>query len=166
MPANLRRAEGYYNLGEKKPVTATDFDQVTIGSNETTVWSTPVPGDKVAWFGAGSHVRELAEAFVYCDLVASGNGTGTAGDAIEGELVAVYTDSEQRHVLASTSVDSLGELSDAVEDTRTDRPVMEAQGPHANPERHLEFRVLPADSATGKEVDPDASSARLYYSQS
>ncbi|MFC3476112.1 hypothetical protein [Halobacterium litoreum] len=166
MPADLRPDPRYFNIGEKKTVTSDDLQQVTIGENETTIFSKMVPGDKVAWFGHGQEDREYAKAFIYADLVASGNGTGTAGDAIEGELVAVYTDSEQRHVLASTTVDSLGELSDAKADTRTDRPVFEAHGEHANPERHLEFRILPNSASTGMEIDPSASEARLYYSQS
>jgi hypothetical protein len=165
MPRELEDAEGLYGRGSKFTVRAGDLEQATLGQNETTIWAEQVPQDKHAWFGHGPEVRDYAKAFIYATLVASGNGSLNAGDPIEGELVAAITDSEQRRVLASVTIDDLGELADAETSDRTQRPVMNALGPYAKPGRHLEFRILPASGSVGAEVDPSASSARLYYSK-
>lgn len=170
MPTQLRSASdherlaGYAQRGDKQIINAGDLDQETLkAGTEVTVWSQQVPGDKVAWWGHGVEQRDYAKAFTFLDLVASGNGTGTAGDAIEGNLVAVYTDSQQERVLAETTVDALGELADAKDDKRTDRPIFEAHGPHAKSDRYLELRVVAASGSDGVEVDPSASSGRTYY---
>ncbi len=153
--------------GQKFPVDVAAFDSDTLAQGtEVTVWSKQVPQDKTAWFGAGPSVRDYAEAFIFLELVASGNGSANSGDVIEGgELVAAVTDSEQKRVLASTTVDSLGELADAKADQRTDRPIMASLAPYATPGRHLEFRIVANTSSDGVEIDPAASSGRLYYSQ-
>lgn len=164
MAMDLQREPDLYNRGDKRPVFAGDLESATVkAGTEVTVFQKQVPDDKIAWFGHGSHQRSVAEAFIFADLDASGNGTGTAGDPIEGELVAAVLDSEQRRVLASTTIDSLGELADAKADERTERPVMEALAPYAKPGRYLEFRVRSASSSDGYEIDTSGSSARLYY---
>lgn len=165
MPATLERNQALYDQGDKHPVGAGDLDQDTVKvDTEVTVFQEEILEGEVAWFGAGSHEREVAEAFIFASLVASGAGAGTAGDPITGDLMAVITDSRGKRVLAETTVDSLGELADAEADSRTDRPIQEALGPYAKPGRHLEFRVVADAASDGMEIDPAASSARLYYS--
>lgn len=164
MAADLTRRPDLYNRGDKRTIFAEDFEQETVKADtEVTVWEKEVANDKIAWFGHGSHVREIAEAFAYCNLVASGNGAGAAGNAIEGELVLAVVDSEQRRVLRDVTLDNLGELADAENDERTERPVMEALAPYAKPGRYLELRVVSTSSSDGYEIDPSASSSRLYY---
>lgn len=166
--ADLQKNPGLYDVGEKFTVTAEDLTGATLNADtEVTVWSKQIPQDKVGFFGHGPEDRRMAEAYIYAKLVASGNGTGTGGDAINGELVAAITDSEQRRVLASMTVDALGELADAESSERTDRPVFAALAPFARAGRHLEFRIVANSSSDGVELDnaPANSSARLYYSQ-
>lgn len=162
----IQRDTSLYGAGNKRSITASALNNVAVkAGTEVTIWSKQMPNDKVAWFGHGSHVREVAEAFVYAELLANGNGAGTDGDAIEGELVLAITDSDQRRVLASTVFDSLGELADAFADDRTNRPVMEAMSPYAKPGRHIELRVRADQNCDGYEVASD-SNVRLYYSES
>jgi len=164
MAADLVRAPELYGRGDKRPIFAENLMQTEVKQDtEVTVWEEEIANDKIAWFGHGSHVKELAESFIYANLVASGNGAGTAGDPIEGELVAAIVDSEQRRVLRDITVDSLGELADAESSDRTDRPRSEALKPYGKPGRYLEFRVVSAAASDGYEIDPSASSARLYY---
>lgn len=165
MSRDLVRATGLYQRGDKRPVVAGDLDADTMkAGTEVTVWDKQVPDDKIGFFGAGPHQKTIAEAFIGLDVVASGAGTATAGDAIEGELIAAVVDSEQRRVLASTTVDSLGQLRDALSEERTDRPVLEALAPYAKPGRYLEFRIRATSASDGNEIDPSASSGTLYYS--
>ncbi|WP_338905236.1 hypothetical protein [Salinibaculum marinum] len=153
-------------MGDKRNIVAADLDQDTLkAGTEVTVWSQKVPDDKVLFWGHGRAQREYADAFVFAELLASGNGTGTAGDELSGELVLAITDSQQRRVLASTVFDTLGELADAKADDRTNRPIMAALAPYAKPGRHIEIRIRAASGSDGKELDPSASSARLYYSE-
>jgi|GEM_PF-3112708 len=167
MPRDLTHAPDLAQVGQKFPVLPSNFDAATlVAETEVTVWSKQIPQDKVGWFGAGVTNRDYAEAFIYAVLKASGNGSGAAGDAIQGELVAAITDSEQRRVLASTTIDALGELADAKASDRTMRPILAALGPYAKPGRHLEFRVVADPSSDGVEIDPSACEGRLYYSQS
>ncbi|MWG34159.1 hypothetical protein [Halomarina oriensis] len=153
--------------GTKRVIKAGDFEQTTLKSgNEVTVYAEQVKQDKVLWHGHGNMNRTTGNvAHIYAALVASGNGSGTAGDAIEGELVAAITDSDQRRVLASTTIDDLGELADAEASERTERPMHPALEPFAKPGRHLELRILAAPESDGVEVDPANSNARLYYSE-
>ena len=164
MAADLVRATSLYNSGDKRTIFAEDFMQETVkAGNEITIWEKEIANDKIGWFGHGSHVRDVAEAFAYANIVASGNGSGTAGDAIEGELVLAIVDSEQRRVLRDVTLDNLGELADAEADERTERPVQEALKPYAKPGRYLELRIMSTSGTDGYEVDPSASDARLYY---
>ena len=132
----------------KIPVRAEDLQKETLkAGTEVTVYAEQVAQDETLWFGAGSDTRRFAEAFIFADLVAA------------------ITDSRQKRVLASTTIDSIGELRDAVDDPRTERPTLGALAPFANPGRHIEWRIDAADASDGYEIDPAESSARLYYSQ-
>lgn len=165
MARDLTRSPELYARGDKRPVRAGEFDQDTVSEGtEVTVFAKQVPDDKIGYFGHGSHVRDVAEAFVDLDLDASGNGAGNAGNPITGELVAAIVDSEQRRVLASKTIDDLSQLADATNEERSDKPVMEAMAPFAQPGRYLEFRVRADSNADGYEIDPSASSGTLYYS--
>jgi len=141
------------------------MEQATLNEgNEVTVWSEQVPADKVYAHGFGSGSRNNGRtAYVYAALVASGNGTGTDGDPIEGDLVLAITDSEQRDVLARYEFSDLESLADAEADARTDRPLEPVLEPLASEDRHLEVRVIADVASDGVEVDPTDSSARLYY---
>jgi len=162
---DLTKDPRLYSLGDKRPVRASDLNQDSVkAGTEVTLFSKQVPDDKIGWFGHGPYERSVAEAFIALDLVASGNGSGTAGDSIVGTLEARIMDSEQRRELASITIDELSQLADATNDERTERPVMAALAPFAKPGRYLEFTVRADSSVDGYEVDPSASSGTLYYS--
>ena len=155
-----------FEEGQKRSVVASQLDQVTLkAGQENTIWAKQVAQDKKLFPGHGPQVRDYAKAFIHAKLVASGSGTGTAGDIIDGDLIVAITDSDQRRVLASFVVGNLGDLADALNSDRTDRPIMAAIAPFAKPGRHLEFRVFPDAGSDGVEVDPANSDARLYYSE-
>lgn len=153
-------------LGQKKSVTPSAFQAETLKADtEVTVWSKQVAQDEALWHGYGVPEREYAEAFIFASLVASGNGTGSQGDELTGELVARITNSRQDRVLASVTIDNLGELADAETSERTSRPIQQALYPFAKPGRHIEFAIVADDDSDGKEIDTDASTGRLYYGQ-
>lgn len=154
-----------FDVGEHQSVSAGDLDQVQLGQNETTIFSEQVNNDKRAFLGHGGKNRQHAQAkFIKLELVASGNGAGAAGDIIdEGDLVAAITDSDQKRVEDSTPVENLGELQEALTDDRTDRPMFPAQAPRATPGKHVEYRVEVPPKYEQYEIDPSASTARLYY---
>jgi hypothetical protein len=161
---DLKRAMGLYGRGDRRPVRAGDFDAETVKDGvEVPVWNKEVPNDKIAFFGHGPHQRAVAEAFIDLDLVASGAGAGTAGDPIEGELIAAIVDSEERRVVASVTIEDLDQLRDAQNEERTDRPVMEALDPYAKPGRYIQFRIRSTSNSDGYEIDPSASSGTLYH---
>ena len=166
MPDQLYREPKLYNRGSKEPISAVDLDTETVKANtEVTIWSKQVNQDQVIFHGHGSHVRDVAEAFAYLDLVATGGGAGGAGDNINGKLVLAITDSDQRRVLSSVTFDELDELPDAASENRSERPVEEAMAPFAKPGRFLEVRVEADAASDGYEVDPSASSGRLWYTR-
>jgi hypothetical protein len=161
---DLTKDQRLYGRGDKRPVRANDLINATLSAGAPiTVWEKQVPDDKIGWFGHGPFAREVAEAFIYLSLVASGNQAGTAGDNLTGSLEARILDSEQRRVIADITIDELSQLADAEADERTDRPVMAALAPFAKPGRYLEFAVRADSNSDGKEVDSSASSGVLYH---
>jgi hypothetical protein len=167
MAGQLYREPDLYRRGSKEPISASDLDQETVKANtEVTVWSKQVNQDQVLFHGHGSHVREVAEAFAYLDLVATGSGAASsAGDPVNGKLVLAITDSDQRRVLRSITFDELDELRDAANENRSERPVEEALAPYGKPGRYLEVRVEADTASDGYEIDPSASSGRLWYTR-
>ncbi|QGX95002.1 hypothetical protein EI982_09465 [Haloplanus rallus] len=154
-------------LGNKKTIRAGDLDQDDLkAGTEVTVWQKQVNDDQLLYHGYGPDRRSAASGFVYMDLVASGNGTATAGDDIRGDVVLAVTDSEGDRVLASVTFESLEELRDSANDERTERVIeaaMSAEGDLAGPGRNLEVRIEADDTSDGYEIDPDASTGKLYY---
>ncbi|ELZ94905.1 hypothetical protein C440_07512 [Haloferax mucosum ATCC BAA-1512] len=167
----LRYNPGLINVGNARPINADDLDKVTLkAGTEVPIYSKKVKNDKLLFWGAGGKDRESADTkFFFCDLVATGNGTGTAGDAVRGELIAVITDSDQERVKAEFTLGDLGHLADA-RTSDNPMPVMYALAPYAKPGRHIELRIRASSSSDGVEIDNtedpgNASSARLWYSQ-
>jgi hypothetical protein len=166
MPSMLSTDPRLYGVGDKEPIPAGQFDQDTLkAGTEVVLWSKQVGNDQRLFHGHGREDREYAEAFVGLDLVASGNGTGTDGDKIQGELVLRITDSDQRRVLASMTLDTLQQLRDSLAESRTDRIIEAALAPFARPGRHIEVAVDADPGSDGAEVDPADSTGTLYYSR-
>jgi len=154
------------NQGSKEAIRAGDMDQDTLKQDtEVTVFSETVADDQVLYHGYGAQQRDRAEAFVGLDLVASGNGAGSAGDEITGDVVLALTDSQQKRVLASQTFEDLDELRDSLAETRSDRVVEPALAPFARAGRVLEVRIEADANSDGVEIDPDASSGKLYYGE-
>jgi hypothetical protein len=166
MPAELTTYPDFFGAGDKEPIPAGEFDQDTLkAGSPVTLWAKQVGQDQSLFFGHGPADREYAKAFVGLDLVASGAGTGTAGDALQGKVVLAITDSDQRHVLAQTTLDTIAQLRDSLGEKRTSRIIMAAMAPYAKPGRHVEIRVVADPASDGAEVDPTASGGNLYYTR-
>jgi hypothetical protein len=168
----MEHNQGLAGTGNPKPLNADDLDNVTVKANsEVTIFSKQVNNDKVLFWGHGGKDRRAADTkFTFADLVATGNGAGTDGDPITGDLIVAITDSDQNRVLASMTLGDLGELADARSDARTERPVMYALAPYAKPGRYIELRVRAKASSDGYELDNTEnpgtdSSARFWYSE-
>jgi len=166
MPSQLFTYADFAGLGSKEPIPAGAMDQDTLkAGSEVTVWSKQVSNDQQLFHGHGPEQREFAEAFVGLDLVASGNGSGNAGDEVKGEVVLAITDSDRKRVKASTTLDTLDQLRDALGEKRTSRILEAAMAPLAKPGRHLEVRMNADPASDGVEIDPSASSGNLYYTR-
>lgn len=150
----------------KKSIKAADLSQTTVREDDdVTLYRSKRPEDKLQWFGHGGENRMSGNtAHKYADLVASGGGTGTAGDALEGEILIAITDSDGR-ILAERQLGDAEELADAASDSRTERPTQPAVAPYLTEGRYMEV-IFNADAASdGAEVDPANSSARIWYSE-
>lgn len=167
MPGKLQADQRLANVdANKKPVKATHLSGETLrADDDVTVYREKRPDDKTQFWGHGGENREVGStAHKYADLVASGNGTGTAGDQVEADVIVAITDSDGR-ILAERQVGDVATLADAANDPRTERPMMPALAPYAEQGRYMEV-IINADSASdGVELDPSASSARLWYSE-
>jgi len=151
----------------KRTVTEGDLDNATLTENEeVTVYSKQIPEDKSYFWGHGPMSRDQASGFYFAQVKASGNGTNTDGNVIENaDLIVAITDADQRRVLASKTVGTLGELNDAQGESNSDRPVLPALGPAAGPGRYIELRVRAKDStAGGSEVASD-SDVRIPFGE-
>jgi len=151
---------------DKKPVKASAMEQTTLrAGDDVTVLREKRPDDKTQFWGHGGKTRDYGNlAHKFADLVASGNGTGTEGDQIEGDIIVAITDSDGR-ILAERQVGDIDTLAAAANDSRTERPLMPSYAPYLKQGRYREV-IINADSASdGVELDPSASSARLWYSE-
>lgn len=152
--------------GNQKPVKASHLDQTTVrAGDDVTLYRQRVPDDKEQWFGHGGQDRRSGNtAHKYADLVASGNGALTAGDALEGDIIVAITDSDGR-ILHERQVGDVDTLADAATESRTERPTMPAMAPTAPTGRYLEVIFNADPAADGAEVDPGDSSQRLWYTE-
>ncbi|WP_410765788.1 hypothetical protein [Haloferax sp. DFSO60] len=158
---NTELAEG----GNSRPVKGAMFKQTTLrAGNDIVVYEETCPADKYLFWGFGYRNKQAGNAsHIYAQLKASGNGTGTAGDAVQGDLEAVITDSEGRDVLHRYTIGDLETLANAAGDPRTERPIMPALAPIAREDQRIQLRVIADPASDGVEIDPSASSARIYY---
>jgi len=153
---------------DKDSVKASEMMQKELRANDdVTVYRERRPDDRVQWWGHGDENRNSGNsAHKYADLVATGNGSGdaAAGDQIEGDVIIAITDSDHR-ILAERKVGDVDDLADAADDRRTERPMMPAYAPYLEQGRYREVIINADEESDGDELDPDASSARLYYSE-
>jgi len=151
---------------DKKAVKASHLDQTTLREgDDVTVYRERRPDDRVQWWGHGDESRQNSNsAHKYGELVASGNGTANAGDAIEADVIVAITDSAGR-ILAERQVGDVDELTDAANDSRTERPMMPAYAPYLTQGRYREVIVNADVASDGAELDPENSSARFWYSE-
>lgn len=167
MPGKLQQHPDLQQMdADKKAVKASHLNQTTLREgDDVTVFRERRPDDKLQWWGHGDEDRqEGSSAFKYAELVASGGGTANAGDAIEGDIIIAITDSDGR-ILVERQAGDVDELTDAANDSRTERPMMPAYAPYLTQGRYREV-IINADAASdGAELDPSASSARLWYSE-
>ncbi|RDZ54346.1 MULTISPECIES: hypothetical protein [unclassified Haloferax] len=151
--------------GNSKPVKGAMLKQTTLrAGNEIVVYEESCPADKYLFWGFGYRNKQAGNAsHIYAQVKASGNGSATAGDAIKGDLIAVITDSEGRDVLHRYNIGDLETLADAAADPRTERPIMPALAPIAREDQRIQLRIVADEESDGAEIDPSASSARIYH---
>lgn len=155
-------------LGSPTPRRVRDWDAATLrADDDVTVFREKIPDDKVAFAGHGGRNKLVGQvAYLYAELLASGNGAGAAGDPIEGELIECITDSDGRIVDNNErTVGDLENLAEAANDARTERPLHSIGTPGAKPGRYIEYRIVPDESVDGYELDPGASSGKLYQTR-
>lgn len=161
MPDQLSYDERAAGVGSKETIRASEFDgKILSDGEEITVWTEPVNQDQLLYHGYGVRARGFAEAFTGMDLV------NAAGNPIDGDVVIAVENSEGDRTLASTTFESLEELRDSLEETRSDRIVEAAhtaEGDLAGPGRQLAVYIVADSSSDGDEIDPDASSGKMYY---
>ena len=144
-------------------ITGSDLDSATLQSGEfITIWSDTVSADTAQFWGFGPRNRKAADAsFAYCELLASGNGTGADGDQISGKLRLAIQDSTGDDVRRRVFGD-LDDLTDAKGDSRTDRPMMAELQPAASQDKTLALQAKVDSSQDGVEVASD-SNVKLHY---
>ncbi|SEF56402.1 hypothetical protein [Halobellus limi] len=142
-----------------------DGDEALRAGQHIVVWERQVPADKTNWFGHGGEDSPLDLKRMYADLEASGAGSGTDGDPIEGDVMVRITDSSGDEVKAQKELGDLGTLRDAASDERTERPAMPAMGPYAYPHRKLQLVVVADSASDGNQIDTADSSCRFWYSE-
>lgn len=161
MPAQLEVDERAAGVGSKETVRAGDLDGKTLSAGEEiTVWTEDVNQDQLLYHGFGVRARDFAEAFVGLDIVNS------AGNPVDGDIVIAVENSEGDRTLASTTFESIEELRDSLNETRSDRVVEAAhtaEGNLAGPGRQLAIYVVADAGSDGDTIDPDASSGKMYY---
>jgi PHD/YefM family antitoxin component YafN of YafNO toxin-antitoxin module len=161
---NMGKYPPLYDKGDPETVDASDLEQTEVrAGTEVTVWSRQINNDERGFHGYGPYERSEAESFAGLDVVASGNGAGTADEDINGTVILAITNSNQNRVLASTSFKSLNQLRDALQERRTDRIRQPSMAPYAKPGRHLEVRIDADAASDGYEIDPSGSSGQLHY---
>ena len=144
-------------------ISGADLDNVTLQSGEwVTIWSDTVKADQLLFWGFGPRNREAADAsFSFVELLANGNGTGTDGDQISGQIRFSVTDSTGDDLRRRVYGD-LDDLQDAKSESRNDRPMNPELQPAAREDRNLELQVKVAGSQDGVEVASD-SNVKLHY---
>jgi hypothetical protein len=155
-------------LGSPTIRRVSNWQQATLrAGDDVTVFREKVPDDKVAFTGHGGRNKLVGQvAYLFAEVVASGNGAGTAGDPIEGELIECITDSDGRIVDGDErTIGDLQNLAEAANDNRTERPLHPIGDPGAEPGRYVEYRIVPEKSVDGYEINPDASSGKLYQTR-
>lgn len=146
-------------------VRAGDLSQTTLREDAYVVLE-DIESDNVHFYvhgyGRGS-TENPSLKFAELDLVASGNGTGSAGDAIEGELrEVVYHDEEHERIKRVNGKYELDELRNPARSEGV--PVPEASV-GAREDEHVVLEVKTTSGSDGVELDPTASSGSIPYTQ-
>ena len=160
MPNQLSKYPDLAERGDSRVIRSDDLnDGVTMNAgNEITIYSRQVPSDKVYYHGAGRESRTSGRrAFVYADL------RNEANEPIEGDLLGVVTDSEQRHAHGEYEIADLETLREAVDDDRTERPMQPIVAPGARDSQHIELQVRAASGSDGETFDRSNSTVELYF---
>lgn len=122
-----------------------------------------VPKDTVLAVGFGTDERNSGRsAFGYVNVVASGDGTGAAGDLCTGILWYRIRDTRNRRTKEDTPTGDVADLADAEEDSRTERPMQPVMEPAGRPDQFVQMGIVADANSDGYVVDPSASSVRQY----
>ena len=160
MSRQMRVEPRLASAGTKQSVKDSELESVSLREdNEITVFSEQVPADKLFAWGYGSDDRNQGRtSYIYADV------QDNNGNDVEGDIMYVVTDSEQRDVLARYDLGDIQSLRDAASEARTDRPTNPVLGPAASEDRHIELRIEADAASDGATIDPSASDVRFFYS--
>lgn len=138
-----------------------DLEAVAVNSDgfRDVAW---VQGDKTNGYAAGFGPKDRQanmNGFSDLDVVASGNGTGAAGDNIQGKgRFIVYKDSNRENPIGRTGTFPLNRLRGAVSESTTDKVIIHGQhGKIAGMDAYLALQIKADPGSDGTEIDPAAS---------
>ncbi len=149
---------------------ADDFEQKTVVADEFRDVAF-VQGDSTNAYGAGfgeKNAQVNSDGWSDVDLVASGNGAGSAGEDIKGKMrFVVYRDSNREDMIAKSGTYSLGGLRSAVSADRTDKVLIPGRlSQVAGDDSYLAIQVKTNADTDGYEIDPSASTEDLGIARS
>lgn len=152
--------------GSQKTWTQEDLNLVTVFSDTyRDVLDRRSTESAKFYLGQGARSRDDPNAgYFYANFLASGNGAGTDGANINGEVrFVVYADSENEVPIVGDTY-NLRDLREAANDDRTERPVLPLQLPGAGKDKAIAVQIKTNDASDGMEVAPD-SNVLIPYTQ-
>lgn len=168
MVKNLKRV--HTEAANPQEFLADDFEQKVVVSDEFRDVAL-VQGNSTTAYGGGFGVKNAqvnSDGWSDLDLVASGNGAGTAGADIQGKLrFVVYRDSNREDMIAKSGTYSLSGLRSAVASDRTDKALIPGMlSTVAGDDSYLAIQVRTNGTTDGYEIDPSASTEDLGIARS
>lgn len=158
MPRNLNEVK---NEEKAKRGTRQTFTEDNI-SSATTVFEDTYrdllrkQSTESAKFYLGHGMRSRDDpnlGYMYAELHATGNGSGAAGDDVDGTFrFIVYADSEREVPIVGPSQDSR-DMRDAVSANRTERPALPLNLPGAGKDKEIAVQFQAASGSDSVEVD-------------
>lgn len=157
-------------LSEREYFTEDDLEQTQVREDGwVPVAVKKADNTELLALGFGTESRDGRFGVAEADLVASGNGAGTAGDEIEGELRGriyfsdKYDDAKSKHLN-----ETLRQLRQSVSSSRDNKVLMPWDIPtpmYAKRDQVIVYEVKAAEGYGGYEVDSGNSVAELPYSR-
>lgn len=171
MPRNLKEVKNEQKAkrGTQKTFTEENVDSVTVFADTyRDILRRRSTESAKFYLGHGMRSRDDPNlGYMYAAFHATGNGTGAAGDEVDGTYrFVVYADSEREVPIVGPSQDSR-DMRDAVEENRTERPALPLLLPGAGKDKEIAVQFQAVESSDGAEIDGAQTDddALIPYSQ-